>query len=60
MNEPVFGIILGGARHNVVVSPSMAKSVYAFRGTSSSPLINRILENVFGDSGTIRGMDPAI
>ena len=59
MNEPVFGIILGGARHNVVVSPSMAKSVYAFRDTSSSPLINRIMENVFGDSGTIRGMDPA-
>ena len=59
MNEPVFSIILGGARHNVVVSPSMAKSVYAFRGASSSPLVNHIMENVFGDSGTVRGMDPA-
>ena len=56
MDEPVFSIILGGGKHNVVVSPSMAKSIYAFRGTSSSPLVNHIMERVFGDSGAVRAM----
>lgn len=59
MKESVLGIILGGERHNVVVSPSMAKSVYAFRGASPSPSVNQIMGNAFGDSGVIRGVDPA-
>ncbi|KAK5692751.1 hypothetical protein LTS12_028709, partial [Elasticomyces elasticus] len=59
MKESVLGIILGGERHNVVVSPSMAKSVYAFRGASPSPSVNQIMGNAFGGSGVIRGVDPA-
>lgn len=59
MKEPVLGIILSGERYNVVVSPSMAKSVYAFQGALPSPAVNQIMEKAFGDSGVIRGVDTA-
>lgn len=57
MGEPVFSIMLGGTKHHVVVSPSTAKSVFAFRGKSNSPLVNHVMEKVFGDSGTVLNMD---
>lgn len=59
MQEPVFGIILGGAKHNAVASPSMAQSVFGFRGASNSPFIDRLMERIFGDSGAVRRMNPA-
>ncbi|PYH88084.1 cytochrome P450 [Aspergillus ellipticus CBS 707.79] len=57
MKEPVFGIYMGGAQHQVVVSPSLIKAVFAARGTSSTDLINYALEKIFGDRGVIRNLN---
>ncbi|PTU20898.1 hypothetical protein P175DRAFT_0438127 [Aspergillus ochraceoroseus IBT 24754] len=59
MKEPVFGIMVGGAKHNVVMSPSMVKSVLSFRGTASAPLINHALDKIFGDKGALQRLSPA-
>ncbi|RLL96231.1 hypothetical protein CFD26_100710 [Aspergillus turcosus] len=56
MNEAVFGIILGGAKHDIIVSPSLTKAVLASRGTSSTALINYALEKVWGDKGAMRNL----
>lgn len=58
MKEAVFGIYMGGTKHDVVVSPSMVNSVLAARGTSSTDLINYALEKIFGDRGVIRKLNP--
>ncbi|PWY65313.1 cytochrome P450 [Aspergillus heteromorphus CBS 117.55] len=57
MKEPVFGILMGGTQHQVVVSPSLVKSVFAARGTNSTDLINYALEKIFGDRGVIRTLN---
>ncbi|KAL2863565.1 RNA12 protein-domain-containing protein [Aspergillus lucknowensis] len=58
MNEPVFGILLGGARHIIVMSPSMIKSVLLFRGITTAPLIHHVSQKVFGDKGAFKKLDP--
>jgi hypothetical protein len=58
MNEPVFGIYLRGVKHNVVVSPSMMKTVSSVK---TAPLNNQVLDqalrNVFGDRSLIRNLN---
>ncbi|KAL4952868.1 RNA12 protein-domain-containing protein [Aspergillus filifer] len=51
LNEAVFSIVMGGARHNVVMSPSMIKSVLTFRGVTTAPLVKHISEKILGDRG---------
>ncbi|RDH15260.1 cytochrome P450 [Aspergillus niger ATCC 13496] len=58
MKEAVFGIYMGGTKHDIVVSPSMVNSVLTARGTSSTDLINYALEKIFGDRGVIRNLNP--
>ena len=59
MKEPVFSILMGGGRQNVVVSRSMAETVLSSPGISNSASVNRALEKVFGDRGLIRNLTPA-
>ncbi|EAW08003.1 cytochrome P450 [Aspergillus clavatus NRRL 1] len=56
MDEAVFAIIMGGTRHNIVVSPSLARAILSSRSTSSVSLINYALEKIGGDKGAIRGL----
>lgn len=56
MGEPVVGIKLGGTKHNVLVSPSMAKSALSSRNTSSTALLNYALKTVFGDRGPVQDL----
>ncbi|PWY79798.1 cytochrome P450 [Aspergillus eucalypticola CBS 122712] len=58
MKEAVFGIYMGGTKHDIVVSPSLVNSVLAARRTSSTDLINYALEKIFGDRGVIRKLNP--
>ncbi|KAL4936068.1 hypothetical protein BDV06DRAFT_205740 [Aspergillus oleicola] len=51
LNEAVFSIVMGGARHNVVMSPSMIKSVLTFRGVTTAPLVKHISKKILGDRG---------
>ncbi|KAL5338798.1 RNA12 protein-domain-containing protein [Aspergillus crustosus] len=59
LNEAVFGIVMGGAKHNVVMSPSMIKSVLTFRGTTTAPLIHHISQKIFGDRGAFDKLSPS-
>ncbi|KAL4868233.1 hypothetical protein BDV12DRAFT_186067 [Aspergillus spectabilis] len=59
LNETVFSIVLGGAKHNVVMSPSMAKSVLTFRGITTAPLIQHISRKIFGDRGAFEKLSPS-
>ncbi|KAE8146134.1 cytochrome P450 [Aspergillus avenaceus] len=57
MNEPILGIYMGGTKHNVVVSPSLIKSVMLSRAVSSTSLVNRALK-AFGDRlGALRNLN---
>ncbi|KAL4900022.1 hypothetical protein BDW74DRAFT_171106 [Aspergillus multicolor] len=49
LNETVFAIVMGGATHNVVMSPSMIKSVLTFRGVTTAPLVQHISKKILGD-----------
>lgn len=42
---------MGGAKHNVVMSPSMIKSVLTFRGVTTAPLIKHVSQKILGDRG---------
>ncbi|KAL4898399.1 cytochrome P450 [Aspergillus ambiguus] len=59
LKEPALGIYMGGTKHNVVVSPSLVKTVMLSRSTSSAALINYALKTVGGDRGTIRNFNAA-
>ncbi|KAI9374565.1 cytochrome P450 [Aspergillus egyptiacus] len=59
MKEPVFRIMLGGAKHNVVMSPTMVRSVLTFRGVTSASLINHVSKKIFGDRGAFGKLNPA-
>ena len=59
VKEPVFGLVLGGVKQNVVVSPSVAESVMASPNASSTAITDYITENVFGDRGTMRRLKPS-
>ncbi|THC96114.1 hypothetical protein EYZ11_004388 [Aspergillus tanneri] len=51
---------MGGRKHAMVVSPSMAKSSMASRSASSTTLIHYALETIFGDhKAALRSLDPA-
>ncbi|PLB37253.1 cytochrome P450 [Aspergillus candidus] len=54
MGEPVVGIKLGGTKHSVLVSPSVAKSALSSPNTSSTAVINYALKTVFGDRGPVQ------
>lgn len=55
----MFGLQLGGVKQNVVVSPSMAKSILSFPGASSTAMANHFMRNAFGDRGAVRNLKPA-
>ncbi|KAL4875549.1 RNA12 protein-domain-containing protein [Aspergillus karnatakaensis] len=57
LNESVFGIVMGGAKHNVVMSPSMIKAVLSFRGITSAPLVHHISKKIFGDRGAFEKLN---
>ncbi|KAL4928265.1 RNA12 protein-domain-containing protein [Aspergillus undulatus] len=57
LNEAVFGIVMGGARHNVVMSPSMIKSVLTFRGVTTAPLVKHISKKILGDRGVFEKLN---
>ncbi|PYH42602.1 putative RNA12 protein [Aspergillus saccharolyticus JOP 1030-1] len=59
MNEPVFGIHMGGTTHTTIVAPSLVKAVFTARGISSAALINYTIRTVFGDRGALRSLSPA-
>ncbi|OJK03285.1 hypothetical protein ASPACDRAFT_50635 [Aspergillus aculeatus ATCC 16872] len=59
MNEPVFGIYMGGTNHITIVAPSLVKAVFTARGISSTDLMNYALRTVFGDRGALRSLSPA-
>ncbi|KAL2808162.1 cytochrome P450 [Aspergillus granulosus] len=58
LNEPVFGILIGGAKHHVVMSPSMIKSALSFRGITAVPLVHHVSQKVFGDRGAFQKLHP--
>lgn len=58
MNEPVFSLYIGGTTHNMVCSPSMAKTLFNYRGATFDSFANYVLAKVFGDKGPIRNMNP--
>ena len=58
MNEPVFGLLIGGETYNVVLAPSLVNSVFSERGASLDFMVHRIAELVFGDGGMFRSMNP--
>lgn len=57
--EPVFGLLVGGVKQNVVVSPSIATSILSSPKASSAAVIDYLTENVFGDKGAIRHLKPS-
>ncbi|KAL2845448.1 cytochrome P450 [Aspergillus pseudoustus] len=59
LNDPVFRILMAGAKHNVVMSPSMIKSVLSFRGITTAPVIQHFSQKIFGDRGAFQKMDPS-
>ncbi|EPS27446.1 hypothetical protein PDE_02389 [Penicillium oxalicum 114-2] len=52
--ESIFGVYLRGETYQAVVSPSMMKAILSSKSTSSSPLQNQALTNVFGDPNSAR------
>ncbi|KAL4786715.1 RNA12 protein-domain-containing protein [Aspergillus varians] len=59
LNETVFTIVMGGAEHNVVMSPSMIKSVLTFRGVTTAPLVKHISQKILGDRGAFEKLNPS-
>ncbi|KAL4973200.1 RNA12 protein-domain-containing protein [Aspergillus desertorum] len=59
LNEAVFAIVMNGAKHNVVMSPSMIKSVLTFRGVTTAPLIQHISKKIVGDRGIFEQLSPS-
>ncbi|KAE8378709.1 cytochrome P450 [Aspergillus bertholletiae] len=57
MNTPVFGIYMGGTKHNIIVSPSIIKSIIQSKATSSTPLVSRALKAFGDDLGSLRDLD---
>ncbi|KAL4804875.1 cytochrome P450 [Aspergillus unguis] len=54
LNESVFAIVMGGAKHNVIMSPSMIKSVLTFRGVTTAPLVKHVSQSILGDKGVLQ------
>ncbi|EAA62318.1 hypothetical protein AN5137.2 [Aspergillus nidulans FGSC A4] len=59
LNETVFAIVMSGAKHNVVMSPSMIKSVLTFRGVTTAPLVQHVSRNILGDRGVFQKLNPS-
>ncbi|KAL2825443.1 RNA12 protein-domain-containing protein [Aspergillus cavernicola] len=59
MNEPIFGIMMGGSKHNVAMSPSITNLVLSFRGITTSPLLTHVSKRIFGDRGAFEKLNPA-
>ncbi|KAL1967273.1 hypothetical protein VTN77DRAFT_3319 [Rasamsonia byssochlamydoides] len=57
INEPVVALHIGGQTHNMILSPSITKALFAHRGASTDFFVFRIMETVFGDGGLVRNMD---
>lgn len=56
--ESVFGLLMGGVRQNVVVSPSITKTILSSPDASSAAVTAYVIENVFGDTGAIHKLKP--
>ncbi|RDW69145.1 cytochrome P450 [Aspergillus mulundensis] len=50
---------MGGARHNVVMSPSMIKSVLTIRGVTTAPLVQHISKKILGERGVFEKLNPS-
>ncbi|KAJ5638278.1 hypothetical protein N7490_008157 [Penicillium lividum] len=55
MSEPVFGVYLRGERHNIVVSPSMIKTVLSQK-SSDMTVLDQAMRYVFGDRSLVRSL----
>ncbi|KAL4912447.1 cytochrome P450 [Aspergillus aurantiobrunneus] len=58
LNEAIFGIVIGGAEHNVVMSPSMIKSILTSKSVTTAPLIKHVSQKVLGDRGAFEKLKP--
>ncbi|KAL4986644.1 RNA12 protein-domain-containing protein [Aspergillus falconensis] len=59
LNEAVFTIVMSGAKHNVVMSPSMIKSVLTFRGVTTAPLVQHVSKKILGDRCIFEKLNPS-